>query len=112
MHAEPVALPRLNADHRPGQRLSRDLHIEALSLQSSQQLGVVESGDLAGFGVRQDCRSRDQRAGTSPTSRLIRARDGVEADPLERSFVAVQTAVATHLDLPGPRRCKLAEDRH
>ena len=40
VHAEPVALARLDADHRPGDGLPGDLVVAALPLQRGEQLGV------------------------------------------------------------------------
>ncbi len=71
---EPVALGRLDRDHRPGQRAVADLVVAAVAGLRGEQLGVGQLGDLAALAVRQDHRGRDQRAGARSAARPRRHR--------------------------------------
>ena len=103
VHAELVALGRLDHHDRPGDRASDDLRVAALAGLGGEQLRVGETGHDARAAVGQDHGGGDQRAGARTASGLVDAGDRREPDPSQRALVAVQSGVAPDRAAAGQR---------
>src|SRR4029453_13635324 len=95
-HAGAVALPGVYDDHGPCQRPPDDLVITALAGLLAQQLGVGQTGDDAGLGVRQDRRAGPQGAGAGGAPAFVGPGGPDQADAPHGTLVAVEAGVAAH----------------
>src|SRR4030095_3357279 len=82
MDVHGVDFLRLRRRHRPGNRLSRDDAVEALTLERGYCLRVVNAGDVT-VRIEHDG-GGDDRTGETAASDFVDARDAMEPETPER----------------------------